>query len=234
MSEKVLVVVSEQRVTLYHTTGVEVVCIVDGENVELPDDWTDLPLSVVHSMPIYLGAGEMFGDREGEFVADLSDDPREKDQNSPILARESSPQCPETELPGTNGQGQHTTARLNKRVGAVVDEQADDDGLWFQAKTAPEAYLQQELRRLHTVIESEAIIPGRASKAERCSGLMKAPYCPDCDNNHPRSVGCDGKPATCDLCGEPWGQLHERGCRAQIGGEADMDIVGGTEALENP
>ena len=29
----------------------------------------------------------------------------------------------------------------------IVDEQAEDEGLWFIAKTAPEAYLQQELRR---------------------------------------------------------------------------------------
>jgi hypothetical protein len=36
---------------------------------------------------------------------------------------------------------------------ALVDEQAEDDGLWFMAQTAPEAYLQQELRRLHAAIE---------------------------------------------------------------------------------
>jgi hypothetical protein len=29
----------------------------------------------------------------------------------------------------------------------LVDEQAEDEGLWFIASTAPEAYLQQELRR---------------------------------------------------------------------------------------
>ena len=37
----------------------------------------------------------------------------------------------------------------------LVDEQAEDEGLWFHAETAPEAYLQQELRRLHRVIEGE-------------------------------------------------------------------------------
>ena len=37
---------------------------------------------------------------------------------------------------------------------ALVDEQAEDEGLWFQAETMPEAYLQQELRRLHAAIES--------------------------------------------------------------------------------
>jgi Lar family restriction alleviation protein len=37
----------------------------------------------------------------------------------------------------------------------LVQQQAEDDGLWFQAKTAPEAYLQQELRKLHRVIEEQ-------------------------------------------------------------------------------
>lgn len=35
----------------------------------------------------------------------------------------------------------------------IVDEQAEDEGLWFIARTAPEAYLQYELRRLHTAVE---------------------------------------------------------------------------------
>lgn len=35
----------------------------------------------------------------------------------------------------------------------LVDEQAEDEGLWFIALTAPEAYLQQELRRLHEAVE---------------------------------------------------------------------------------
>jgi hypothetical protein len=35
----------------------------------------------------------------------------------------------------------------------VVEEQANDEGLWFEAKTAPEAYLQNALRRLHATIE---------------------------------------------------------------------------------
>ena len=41
------------------------------------------------------------------------------------------------------------------RVRAVVDEQAEDSGLWFAATTAPEAYLMQELRRLHAAIEEK-------------------------------------------------------------------------------
>ena len=42
-----------------------------------------------------------------------------------------------------------------RRIKKLVDSQAEDDGLWFIAKTAPEAYLQQELRKLHAVIEAE-------------------------------------------------------------------------------
>ena len=36
----------------------------------------------------------------------------------------------------------------------IVDEQAEDDGLWFKAIYITEAYLQQELRKLHAAIES--------------------------------------------------------------------------------
>jgi hypothetical protein len=39
----------------------------------------------------------------------------------------------------------------------IVNEQAKDDGLWFVAKYASEAYLQQELRRLHRSIELAAL-----------------------------------------------------------------------------
>lgn len=37
----------------------------------------------------------------------------------------------------------------------VVDEQANDEGLWFIDGTEMEQHLQQELRRLHGVIEFE-------------------------------------------------------------------------------
>ena len=40
-----------------------------------------------------------------------------------------------------------------KRLRQVVDKQAEDEGLWFVAQTAPEAYLQQALRLLHDAIE---------------------------------------------------------------------------------
>lgn len=46
----------------------------------------------------------------------------------------------------------HSAIEL-KQLQAMVDEQAEDEGLWFQAVTASEAYLQQELRKLHACIE---------------------------------------------------------------------------------
>ena len=43
---------------------------------------------------------------------------------------------------------------LAGRLRFIIDEQAEDEGLWFVAATAPEAYLQQELRKLHTEVEA--------------------------------------------------------------------------------
>lgn len=43
-----------------------------------------------------------------------------------------------------------------KELQAIVDAQAEDEGLWFSARTASEAYLQQELRKLHAAIEEVA------------------------------------------------------------------------------
>lgn len=50
--------------------------------------------------------------------------------------------------------------RLRKahcRLQQMVDAQALDEGLWFEAETAAEAYLQQELRKLHAVVEAAAL-----------------------------------------------------------------------------
>jgi hypothetical protein len=43
-----------------------------------------------------------------------------------------------------------------RAIRAKNDQMAEDDGLWFGAATAAEAYVQQELRTLCAVIESEA------------------------------------------------------------------------------
>jgi len=36
----------------------------------------------------------------------------------------------------------------------LVDRQAEDQALWFDTKYASEAYIQQELRKLHAAVES--------------------------------------------------------------------------------
>jgi hypothetical protein len=41
------------------------------------------------------------------------------------------------------------------RARALARKQADDEGLWFKAETAPEAYLQRALRHIHAVIEDD-------------------------------------------------------------------------------
>jgi hypothetical protein len=41
-----------------------------------------------------------------------------------------------------------------RAVRELVDRQGQDESLWFTARTAPEAYLQQELRALHTAVAS--------------------------------------------------------------------------------
>lgn len=40
-----------------------------------------------------------------------------------------------------------------RRVRALAFTQATDEGLWFHAETAPEAYLQEALRKLHVAAE---------------------------------------------------------------------------------
>jgi hypothetical protein len=43
--------------------------------------------------------------------------------------------------------------RVRNPLLALVDAQAEDDGLWFMAEHATEAYLQRALRHLHDAIE---------------------------------------------------------------------------------
>lgn len=48
-------------------------------------------------------------------------------------------------------------AALNN-IQKEVDEQAEDEGLWCSAERIVEAYIQQELRKLHSIIESNTNI----------------------------------------------------------------------------
>uniref|UniRef100_A0A6M3JS63 Uncharacterized protein n=1 Tax=viral metagenome TaxID=1070528 RepID=A0A6M3JS63_9ZZZZ len=47
----------------------------------------------------------------------------------------------------------------------IIDGQAEDPGLWFEAETAPESYLQQELRKLHAEIEHAIHMEGEKPAA---------------------------------------------------------------------
>ncbi len=44
---------------------------------------------------------------------------------------------------------------MPESIRMVIEEQANDEGLWFQAETAAEAYVQTALRRLHAAIEGK-------------------------------------------------------------------------------
>lgn len=57
-------------------------------------------------------------------------------------------------VPALEAENLRLLQRLSD-IMAVVDAQAEDDGLWFYAETAPEAYLQQQLRRLHAAVEAK-------------------------------------------------------------------------------
>ncbi len=135
MSEKVLVVIADEQVRVYHTPGVETAVIVDGEDVQLPDDWTDLPGLVFHSLPITVRGDEMF----------------KRDDFPPV------------------------------------------DG-----------YL------------------GSTSAAEQAQ-MMKAPYCLDCDGNHPEGE-CPLQRG-CSTCGAAYGEKHKGGCADQNALVPGGDIV---------
>jgi len=47
--------------------------------------------------------------------------------------------------------------KYEKELRALVEEQAKDRGIFFMAQTAPEAYLQQEIRKLHALVEENEI-----------------------------------------------------------------------------
>ena len=48
----------------------------------------------------------------------------------------------------------------------VANEQAENAGLWFRARTAPEEYLQNALRRLHALIEGDALMAALRGEEE--------------------------------------------------------------------
>lgn len=51
----------------------------------------------------------------------------------------------------------HQLAKKLAAIRQLVNEQAEDEGLWFLTDDITVAYLQQELRRLHALIEDEEL-----------------------------------------------------------------------------
>ena len=48
----------------------------------------------------------------------------------------------------------HPAKQVPSAALQLVNRQAEDEGLWFEAVTAPEAHLQAALRKLHAAVES--------------------------------------------------------------------------------
>jgi hypothetical protein len=139
ITPKVLIYVDDGQIDVMHTRGVEVAVIVEGEDVEVPEDWVGLLARQHHSLPITVNRAE--------------------------LPQKRPPGWPETQLAGPNVPEHH--------------------------QNSP----------------------------------MKAPYCYDCDGNHPVNIGCDGLPKTCSCCGASYGQLHSTGCADQNPLAKDGNIV---------
>jgi len=167
MIPKVLVWVDDGRITVMHTPGIEAAVIIEGEDVELPDDWVGLVAKQEHSLPITVNRAELPPQR-------------------PL-------QCPETQLAGTK------------------TPECDEEGLLSN----------EELRELN---EKEAATKRNVTEFFR-PDLMKAPYCYDCDSNHPAHIGCDGLPKTCSCCGATYGQMHKTSCADQNALVEGGDIV---------
>ena len=136
-------------------------------------DLVRLALSVYHTRTVYPGCVEAF-DRivqEVEMPTPMTIEMEEEDtwlrEKIGIALGESS-MC-WSEIPTGVFHSERATEILNDlcyqintrkspqvpviKILETVLEQAEDDGLWFNAKYASEAYLQQELRRLHAAVE---------------------------------------------------------------------------------
>lgn len=86
------------------------------------------------------------------------------------------------------------SAEAQDRLGKLREisaAMAEDEGLWFRAETAAEAYVQQELRKLCAMIE-EPLPEERLD----CPGVKGMPF------TH-LFVSHGGKPAYCARCGLP-------------------------------
>lgn len=94
---------------------------------------------------------------------------------------------------------------------ALVQQQALDEGLWFAATTAPEAYLQAALRKLHAAVEGSPIDSGCAQVIERLrehQAKHELELLDEC-----RRVTLEEASAVCELAGKALGGEYLAGCR---------------------
>ncbi len=71
----------------------------------------------------------------------------------------------------------------------VVDEQAEDEGLWFVPVTITEDILQRALRRLHAVIEDDRGTPIKPDKCFACDRPITEGYLVGCADEQDVGVG---------------------------------------------
>lgn len=71
-----------------------------------------------------------------------------------------------------------------ERLRALVNEQAEDEGLWFKAEYITEAYLQQALRKLHALIEGDELALAALAGKDLSPGTTGALRCRYCSGDH--------------------------------------------------
>ena len=86
----------------------------------------------------------------------------------------------------------------------MVREQAEDDGLWFEAATAAEGYLQQELRKLHAAVESTPEPPVEGA-LDGCPCTIIEPCRRSC------TCALGGMSGGCDRCARYGSEEQRRG-----------------------
>lgn len=67
-------------------------------------------------------------------------------------------------------------ASIVSQLREIITDQANDEGLWFDADRAPEAYLQRALRDLHGVVERaiKGLAPDDSAKREAIERVIEA------------------------------------------------------------
>lgn len=204
MSGKALVIVKENLIVTYSTRDVDVAVVIDGENVQLPDDWRDLPMVIKHSLPISVRAAEMFdlgsSSSGDEFIPDF-----ENDQNDELCTR-----CGYSLADHPyRGSGDSDLNQLicyvrkgDRMLTIREDEHFDDIEAPGRARDYPE--------------------PGAAT------GTFQVGDCAGCYVDH-SSEECPRR--TCPGCGSVYGTKHGTECADQNPLVEGGDIVGGQTAL---